>query len=92
MHTVVHTMPMMATHPIDRSPSLETVIRDPKPMAVVKALHHGILPPTINLENPDEGFNLDFVANEAQERQVECALNNSFGFGGHNVSIVFGRA
>lgn len=61
-------------------------------MAVVKAIHHGILPPTINLEHPDEGFNLDFVANEAQERQVQCALNNSFGFGGHNVSIVFGRA
>jgi 3-oxoacyl-[acyl-carrier-protein] synthase II len=61
-------------------------------MAVVKTLYHGILPPTINLDNPDDGFDLDFVAHEAQERDVSIALNNSFGFGGHNVSIVFGRA
>ncbi|MDP6602033.1 MAG: beta-ketoacyl-ACP synthase II [Phycisphaerales bacterium] len=61
-------------------------------MAVVKALYHGTLPPTINLDNPDDGFDLDFVAHEAQERDVSIALNNSFGFGGHNVSIVFGRA
>ncbi len=56
-------------------------------IAVVKAITEGVLPPTMNLDNPDEGFDLNFVANEAQERNVSVALNNSFGFGGHNVSL-----
>ena len=56
-------------------------------IAVVKAICEGVMPPTINLDNPDEGFNLNFVANTAQERKVKVALNNSFGFGGHNVSL-----
>lgn len=60
-------------------------------VAVALALRDQVLPPTINLDNPDEGFRLDFVANTAQERSVQYALNNSFGFGGHNVSIAFGR-
>ncbi len=60
-------------------------------IAVVKAVHEGVLPPTINLDNPDEGFDLNLVPNEAQERDVRYALNNSFGFGGHNVSLAFGR-
>jgi 3-oxoacyl-[acyl-carrier-protein] synthase II len=56
-------------------------------IAVVKAICDGVMPPTINLDQPDEGFDLNFVANEAQEREITIALNNSFGFGGHNVSI-----
>lgn len=56
-------------------------------IAVIKAVSEGVLPPTINLENPDEGFDLDFVANEAQERSIRYGLNNSFGFGGHNVCL-----
>jgi len=60
-------------------------------IAAVLAVRDGVIPPTINLENPDDGFDLDFAANEAQERPVRAALNNSFGFGGHNVSIIFGR-
>jgi len=58
-------------------------------IAVILALKHGVLPPTINLDHPDEGFDLDFVANEPQERPIAYALNNSFGFGGHNVSLAF---
>jgi 3-oxoacyl-[acyl-carrier-protein] synthase II len=58
-------------------------------IAVILALKNGVLPPTINLDNVDEGFDLDFVANEPQERPIEFALNNSFGFGGHNVSLAF---
>ncbi|MBC8202931.1 MAG: beta-ketoacyl-ACP synthase II [Planctomycetes bacterium] len=58
-------------------------------IAVILALKNGVLPPTINLDNLDEGFDLDFVANEPQERPIEFALNNSFGFGGHNVSLAF---
>jgi 3-oxoacyl-[acyl-carrier-protein] synthase II len=59
--------------------------------SVIAALsvHHDVVPPTINLANPDDGFDLDFAANEAQERQVDVALNNTFGFGGHNVTLVF---
>ncbi len=60
-------------------------------VACVMALHHGVLPPTINLDNPDEGMDLDFVANEAADRQVDAAINNTFGFGGHNVSLIFKR-
>lgn len=59
-------------------------------IAVVKAIANSVLPPTINLDNPDEGFDLNFVANTPQEKKVKVALNNSFGFGGHNVSIAFG--
>jgi len=60
-------------------------------IAVVKALSEGVLPPTINLDNPDDGFDLNFVANTAQERSISVALNNSFGFGGHNVSLAFAK-
>ena len=60
-------------------------------VATVKAIVEGVLPPTINLDNPDDGFDLNFVANTAQETKVDVAINNSFGFGGHNTSMVLGR-
>lgn len=52
------------------------------------AINHGVVPPTINLDNPDEGCDLDFTAHTARERKVTTCLNNSFGFGGHNASLV----
>jgi 3-oxoacyl-[acyl-carrier-protein] synthase II len=55
--------------------------------ATVLSLKHGILPPTINLETPDPECDLDYCPQKAVERHVECALSNSFGFGGHNVSL-----
>ena len=55
----------------------------------VLSVYHDVIPPTINLDNPDDGFDLDFAAHTAQERPVRNALNNSFGFGGHNVSLAF---
>lgn len=55
------------------------------------ALNKGILPPTINLENQDPQCDLDYVANHAKEVQVEYALNNSFGFGGTNSSLLLKR-
>ncbi|MBC22828.1 MAG: beta-ketoacyl-[acyl-carrier-protein] synthase II [Phycisphaerae bacterium] len=61
-------------------------------VATILALRNGVIPPTINLDNPDEGFDLDFAANQPQERSMEYAINNSFGFGGHNVSLVFKKA
>ena len=66
--------------------------REPDPDGLAgsfKSIQDGVMPPTINLDNPDEGFDLNFVANEPQERPVKIALNNSFGFGGHNVSLAF---
>ena len=60
-------------------------------IACIMALKHGVLPPTINYENPDPECDLDCVPNEARQAGVDNVLNNSFGFGGHNVALVFGR-
>lgn len=57
----------------------------------VLALREGILPPTINLDQPDEGCDLDFVANGAREADLRIALSNSFGFGGTNGTLIFQR-
>ncbi|WP_036129550.1 beta-ketoacyl-ACP synthase II [Marinobacter nitratireducens] len=57
----------------------------------VLALRDGILPPTINLENVDEGCDLDFVPNQARKSDVRIALSNSFGFGGTNGTLIFRR-
>ena len=51
----------------------------------------GIVPPTINLEHPDPECDLDYVPNEAREVEVEVGMSNSFGFGGHNATLVFRR-
>jgi 3-oxoacyl-[acyl-carrier-protein] synthase II len=56
----------------------------------VLALHEGVLPPTINQSAPDPNCDLDHVANEPRFEQVEVALSNSFGFGGHNSVVAFG--
>jgi 3-oxoacyl-[acyl-carrier-protein] synthase II len=55
----------------------------------VKAIETGVVPPTLNLDHPDEGCDLDLVPYVAKERPVRCALSNSFGFGGTNASLIF---
>lgn len=55
----------------------------------VLAIKNNIVPPTINLETPDPVCDLDYVPNEARKCQVDCAMSNSLGFGGHNATIVF---
>ncbi len=55
----------------------------------VLAIHHGVVPPTINLDEPGEGCDLDYVPNEAREADVNVAISNSFGFGGTNASVAF---
>jgi 3-oxoacyl-[acyl-carrier-protein] synthase II len=55
------------------------------------ALHHGVLPPTINLDHPGEGCDLDYIPNVAREVRVDRVMSNSFGFGGHNASLLIGR-
>jgi len=58
-------------------------------VATVKTIETGIIPPTINLENPDPDCDLDYVPNKAVEYPVKIAVSNSFGFGGTNASLVF---
>ncbi len=55
------------------------------------AIRDSILPPTINLENPDPACDLDYVPNEARQRTVDVVLSNSFGFGGQNTALVLRR-
>lgn len=57
----------------------------------ILALFHGVLPPTINLENPDPACDLDYVPNKARPAAVTAALSNSFGFGGVNACLIFKR-
>ena len=61
-------------------------------MMCVLALHEGVLPPTINYENPDPDCDLDYVPNEARRVQVDVALSNAMGLGGHNGCVLLGRA
>ena len=56
------------------------------------ALHTGVIPPTINLDNPSDGCDLDYVPHTARQQQVEIAMSNSFGFGGTNGTLIFRRA
>jgi 3-oxoacyl-[acyl-carrier-protein] synthase II len=74
----------MTGHALGAAGGIESV-------ATIFAVHHSVLPPTINLDHPDEGFDLNFVPHTAQQRAVRVGLNNTFGFGGHNVSLAFGR-
>ena len=60
-------------------------------IAAALALHTGELPPTINLHDPDEGCDLDFVAGKSRKADIKTAMSNSFGFGGHNASVILSR-
>jgi len=71
-------------HSLGASGGIELVI-------TVKAVQEGVIPPTINLENPDPACDLDYTPNQARQRDINVAMSNSFGFGGHNASIVIGK-
>ena len=58
-------------------------------VATVMAVKNDRVPPTINHENPDPECDLDYIPNESRAQTVEVALSNSFGFGGHNVTLAF---
>jgi 3-oxoacyl-[acyl-carrier-protein] synthase II len=70
-------------HTLGASGGIELVV-------TVRALVEGLVPPTINLTNPDPACDLDYTPNTARERRFAYAMSNSFGFGGHNASIVVG--
>jgi 3-oxoacyl-[acyl-carrier-protein] synthase II len=57
----------------------------------IKAMSEGVIPPTINYETPDPACDLDYVPNEARKAAVNIAMTNSFGFGGHNATVIFGQ-
>ena len=78
---VVSSTKSMTGHTLGAAGGLETVF-------TAQALIEDTAPPTINLDEPGEGMDLDFVANEARKQPIKVAINNSFGFGGHNVSLV----
>ncbi len=60
-------------------------------VATIRALVHSVVPPTINLDNPDEQCDLDYCPNTARDRKIDVAMSSSFGFGGHNACIVVRR-
>jgi 3-oxoacyl-[acyl-carrier-protein] synthase II len=60
-------------------------------IACIRAMNEGIVPPTINYENPDPDCDLDYVPNQARSATVAAAMSNSFGFGGHNATVIFRR-
>lgn len=74
----------MTGHCLGAAGAVESVIS-------VQALSTGVVPPTINLDNPSEDCDLDYVPKTAREKKLNYVLNNSFGFGGTNCSLLFGR-
>jgi len=74
----------MTGHLLGAAGGVESVIS-------VMSIHSGVVPPTINLENPDLECDLDYVAGKSRPRNIEYALSNSFGFGGTNACLLFKR-
>jgi len=60
-------------------------------IACIKAIETDILPPTVNYNVPDPELDLDYIPNKARQKKIDVALSNSFGFGGHNATLVFRR-
>ena len=56
----------------------------------IKSITDQVVPPTLNLDEPDEGCDIDLVPKQAKQRKVRYSLSNSFGFGGTNASLIFG--
>ncbi|MBF0661395.1 MULTISPECIES: KasA/KasB family beta-ketoacyl-ACP synthase [unclassified Rhodococcus (in: high G+C Gram-positive bacteria)] len=84
-HAAIYAPKSALGHSIGAVGALEAVL-------TVLSLRDGVIPPTLNLENQDPEIDLDVVKGEARYGQIDFALNNSFGFGGHNVALAFGRA
>jgi 3-oxoacyl-[acyl-carrier-protein] synthase II len=74
----------MTGHCLGASGAVETI-------ACIHAVRDGVVAPTINLDNPDPAFDIDLVPHHARERRVKYAMNNTFGFGGHNVTLIIGK-
>ena len=80
--TMVSSTKSMTGHLLGAAGGVEAIFS-------VLAMHHGIIPPTINLDEPGEGCDLDYVPNIAREKKISVAVSNGFGFGGTNGTLVF---
>lgn len=83
-HAAVYAPKSALGHSIGAVGALESIL-------TVLALRDGVIPPTLNYETPDPEIDLDVVAGEPRYGDYQYAINNSFGFGGHNVALTFGR-
>jgi len=79
---MISSIKSMTGHTLGAAGALESV-------ACAMTIKHGVIPPTINLENPDPNCDLDYVPHVAREKKVKACLNNSLGFGGHNATLCF---
>ncbi|MCC7409934.1 MAG: beta-ketoacyl-[acyl-carrier-protein] synthase II, partial [Phycisphaeraceae bacterium] len=84
MKTPVSSTKSMTGHLLGAAGGVEAIIS-------LLALRDGVMPPTINLDKPDPACDLDYVPNTARNKQLNIAMSNSFGFGGHNVSLVLAK-
>jgi 3-oxoacyl-[acyl-carrier-protein] synthase II len=84
-HPVLTSTKSMSGHLLGAAGALESI-------ATILAIRDGMVPPTINLDDPDDDLTLDVAAHKARPMDVPAAINNSFGFGGHNVALIFTRA
>ena len=84
-HPVLTATKSMTGHLLGAAGALESI-------ATILAIRDSVVPPTINLDDPDDELDLDVAAHKARPLDIPAALNNSFGFGGHNVALVFTRA
>ncbi|WP_229072284.1 beta-ketoacyl-ACP synthase II [Actinoplanes sp. DH11] len=84
-HPVLTSTKSMSGHLLGAAGAVESI-------ATVLALRESVIPPTINLDDPDERLDLDVAAHKARPLEIQAAMNNSFGFGGHNVALIFARA
>ncbi|WP_305789389.1 beta-ketoacyl-ACP synthase II [Symbioplanes lichenis] len=83
-HPVITSTKSMSGHLLGAAGALESI-------ATILAIRDSVVPPTINLDDPDERLDLDVAAHKARPLEIAAAMNNSFGFGGHNVAVVFTR-
>ncbi|MET8832945.1 beta-ketoacyl-ACP synthase II [Micromonospora sp. NPDC004540] len=84
-HPLLSATKSMTGHLLGAAGALESI-------ATILAIRDGVVPPTINLDDPDDGLTLEVAAHKARHLEIPAALNNAFGFGGHNVALVFTRA
>ncbi|GAB3859950.1 beta-ketoacyl-ACP synthase II [Dactylosporangium cerinum] len=84
-HPLLTSTKSMTGHLLGAAGAVESI-------ATILAIYHGIVPPTINLDEPDDELDLEVATHKARHLDIPAALNNSFGFGGHNAALVFARA